>query len=272
MRSCVNSETRRKMHVARRRRAGRNVGVLEDILVLRARQAKLLGYAHPADFETEVRMSGSAEAVESFYAELRGKLRVKAELDFAEYQRAKRTHLGEPSAQLNVWDRSFYHDLLLKEKYRVDQQEVKQYFSMGHVIDGLFSITQELYGLEYREITGGAAAAGRDMWHEDVRLFEVWDKDQGELLGEFYIDLHPRPNKYNHAAQFGLQARRRFADGSLQRPIVALVCNLSKPTAEAPALLQHSEVVTFFHEFGHCLHSLLTESELARFSRDAGRA
>ncbi len=266
MRHGTDPVARRKLYVARRRRAGKNVGLIEEILKLRSRQAALLGFQHAADFEAEVRMSGNAEAIQAFYEELRPKLRAKAELDFAEYQSAMREHTGDPEAQLNPWDQSFYNDRLLKEKYAVDQEKVREYFSVANVIDGLFSVTEELYGLEYREITETAAEQGYTMWHEDVQLFEVWDQASKEMLGQFYLDLYPRPNKYNHAAQFSLLSRKRWPDGSLQKPLVALVCNFSKPTADRPALLPHSEVRTFFHEFGHCLHSILTSAETTQFS------
>ena len=266
MRYCTNPVTRRKMYLSRRRRAGKNVPLIEEILKLRSRQAGLLGFEHPADFEAEVRMSGKAEAIQAFYEELRPKLRAKAEQDFAEYQNAKREDLGDPEAILNAWDQSFYHDRLMKDKYAVDQEKVREYFAIDNVIEGLFSITQELYGLEYREITDSAVEKGYTMWHEDVQLFEVWDQETGEELGQFYLDLYPRPNKYNHAAQFSLLARKRYPDGSLQKPLVALVCNFSKPTEGKPALLPHGEVTTFFHEFGHCLHSILTSAETTRFS------
>ncbi|MFT5286508.1 MAG: thimet oligopeptidase [Planctomycetota bacterium] len=266
MRYCEDQMTRRKLYVARRRRAGGNVKLIEEILLLRAEQAALLGYKHAADFETEVKMTGSADVVQAFYEELRPKLRVKAEIDYAEYQDAKREHLGDPEARLEHWDQSFYHNRLLKEKYAVDQEKVREYFSAANVIDGLFGVTQELYGLEYREITETAVEQGYTMWHSDARLFEVWDKQTNELLGEFYLDLYPRANKYNHAAQFSLLSRKRYPDGTLQKPLVALVCNFSQPTAGRPALLSHSEVRTFFHEFGHCLHSILTQAETTQFS------
>ena len=266
MRYGTDPIARRKLYVARRRRAGKNVGLIEEILKLRSRQAALLGFQHAADFEAEVRMSGNAEAIQAFYEELRPKLRAKAELDYEEYLGAKREHTGDEDAQLHPWDSTFYNDRLLKEKYAVDQEKVREYFSVANVIDGLFSVTEELYGLEYREITETAAEQGYTMWHEDVQLFEVWDQASNEMLGQFYLDLYPRPNKYNHAAQFSLLSRKRWPDGSLQKPLVALVCNFSKPTADRPALLPHSEVRTFFHEFGHCLHSILTNAETTQFS------
>ncbi|MBI5864106.1 MAG: oligopeptidase A, partial [Planctomycetes bacterium] len=140
---------------------------------------------------------------------------------------------------------------------------------MENVVNGLFSITQALYGLEYRDVTDQAASKGRPLWHPDVRLFEVWDKAAKQCLGEFYIDLYPRPNKYSHAACWGLSEHKRWADGTYQRPLAALVCNFPKPTPDKPALLPHKDVETFFHEFGHVLHHLLSEADYGWFAGTA---
>ncbi|MEE8469636.1 MAG: M3 family metallopeptidase [Planctomycetota bacterium] len=267
---CEVQATRRKMSIAYSRRGGRrNVDVLEKMLRLRSEQAHLLGYPHIADYVTETRMAQSAAAVWAFYDDLRPKLRKKALQDLAEFQDAKRTHTKDPEAVLEAWDFSFYRNWLMKEKYAVDTKVVRDYFPLDQVTKGLFSVTQELFGLRYVEITERARAAGRTLWHEDVKLFEVWDRETQELLGEFYTDLHPRPGKYTHAAQFPLVLRKRWSDGELTRPLVALVTNFTKPTAEQPSLLSHREVQTYFHEFGHCLHTILSEGDLAEFSGTA---
>ena len=268
---CEVERTRQKVWTAYKRRGGmKNVKLLERILKLRAQAAKLLGYKHPADYETEIRMAKSAEEVMKFYKKLRPLLRKKAQLDLEEFTQAKRRHTGNPDAKLFPWDQSFYEKRLMKEKYAVDSEKVREYFPMDRVVDGLFSITQSLYGLTYREITDKAKQrTDHEIWHPDVRLYEVFDKATGERLGEFFLDLHPRPNKYGHAAQWGLYPRKLWQDGTVQKPIAALVCNFTKPTEDKPSLLSHDEVETFFHEFGHCLHSILTEAEYGEFSGTA---
>lgn len=264
---CQVEASREKVWRAYKSRcAGQNIPVLEQILKLRAEAARLLGYAHAADFEIETRMARNAAAVRKFYDDLRPLVRRKAKLDWDEFTAAKRAHTGDASATLRPWDYSFYKNHLLDTKYAVDSEKVREYFPLQRVVDGLFSITQALYGLEYRDATAKAASSGRPLWHPDVRLYEVWDKATGEMLGEFYIDLFPRDAKYNHAAQWGLAPRKVWKDGTVTRPLAALVCNFSKPTATEPSLLRHDEVETFFHEFGHCLHSILTNTRLAQFS------
>ncbi len=264
---CEVEATRKKTWVVYKRRGGKkNVDLLEKILKLRAEAANMLGYKNAAEYETEIRMAKNPQNVMDFYNKLRPLARKKAELDYAEFVEAKRRHTGEKEAKLYPWDFSFYEKRLMKEKYAVDSKKVAEYFPMDRVIKGLFEITQSLYGLKYRDVTGEAEERGRSLWHPDVRLYEVTDKNTGEVLGEFYIDLFPRPNKYGHAAQWGLYPRKVWPDGSVQKPLAALVCNFTKPTEDKPSLLTHDEVETFFHEFGHCLHSILTEAKYGEFS------
>ncbi|MBK9120053.1 MAG: Zn-dependent oligopeptidase [Phycisphaerales bacterium] len=262
--------TRQKLYVSYKRLGGkRNVDLLERILKLRAQQAQLLGYPNIAAYVTEVRMAKSPETVLKFYEELRPVIRRKATADFAEFTAAKREHTGNPEAQVQAWDQFFYENWLKRTRYAVDGEKVQEYFPMDRVVQAVFDITQELFGLEYRDVTSTAAAGGRPIWHPDVKLYEVWDRAKQELLGEFYFDPYPRDNKYGHFAQFGLFPRKVWADGSVQRPLVALVCNFPPPSQERPALMTHSDVETYFHEFGHALHSLLTAVEYGSFSGTA---
>lgn len=266
-RQCEVGATRQKMLFTFRRRGGsHNIEILEKILSRRSEIAALLGYEHWADYVLEERMAKDAATVAAFYEDLRPRVRKKAEADFAEFEAAKREHTGDPKATFQVWDFSFYTSHLAKSKYSVDHNMLREYFPMDRVTEGLFKITERIYGLEYRDITDKAQEKGLPIWHEDVQLYEVWDRESGEHLGSFYLDLHPRQGKYGHAAKFGLHSRKRWADGSLQKPLCALVCNFSKPTADKPALLTHREVVTYFHEFGHCLHHVLGDTDLAWFS------
>jgi thimet oligopeptidase len=263
---CANETTRRKVWIAYKRRGGKqNVELIEKILQLRAEAADLLGYRHPADYETEVRMTKNADTVKDFYKKLRPLVRKKAKQDYQELLDAKIAETGDGDAKLGPWDTYYYINYLKKTRYAVDSEKVREYFPLDRVIDGLFSITQSLYGLEYRDVTDSAASRGLPIWHEDVRLYEVREKAGGELLGEFFLDLYPRPNKYSHAAQWGLAQHKVWSDGRVTRPLAALVCNFTKPTAGKPSLLTHDEVETFFHEFGHCLHTILSEGTFYRF-------
>jgi thimet oligopeptidase len=267
MDNCPVESTRQKMWFAWKRRGGqKNVEILENILKLRAEAANLLGAPTRAAYEIEVRMAKTPEAVNSFYEKLRPLVRPKAQADYNEYLAAKKADTKNAAAKLYPWDQPYYEKFLQREKYAVDAKKVQEYFPLQRVIDGLFSITQSLYGLEYKDITDKASSLGKPLWQDDVKLYEVWDTQSHQMLGEFYIDLYPRDNKYNHAACWGLVPRKVYADGTLQKPVAALVCNFTKPTEQAPSLLTHDEVETIFHEFGHCLHNILTEVEIGYFA------
>ncbi len=260
---CPNEQTRAKMWLARRRRAKANVGVLEEMLALRAEQAQLLGFAHASDFENEIRMSKNAAAVEDFYASIRPLLAKKAARDMNLLIEAKRKATGDPNARIRPWDVGYWMERVRERDYDVDSNIVKEYFPFATVRDGIFEITQNLYGIDYRPL---AAPAEAPLWHEDVEYFEVIDRKTGEVLGEFTMDMYPREGKYGHAAQWGIVPRKVWSDGTIQRPVAALVCNFPKPTADRPSLLTHDQAETFFHEFGHCLHTLLTETDTTRFA------
>ncbi len=264
---CTNATTRQKVWMSYCRRAGmKNVRVLEKIIKLRDEASDLLGYDTTADYETEVRMAKNDETVAAFYEKLQPLVRKKAQRDWEELLFAKRSDIGDDSADFYHWDFSYYFEKIKKAKYAVDSKLVQEYLPLQNVMDGLFEITQHLYGIEYKEVTDLANSRGTPLWHDDVRLFEVWDTASGEQLGEFYLDLHPRDQKYSHAAQWGLAQHKVWSDGTVQRPVAALVCNFTKPTAEKPSLLTHDEAETFFHEFGHCLHTLLSTVETAGYA------
>jgi thimet oligopeptidase len=265
-----DGNARKKVWYAYKRRGGkRNVTQLEKILKLRAEAAGLLGFKNTVDYNIETRMAKNSQTVAKFYSELRPIVRKKAQLDYNEFVAAKRRHTGDKNAKLYPWDQSYYKQRLLKEKYAIDSQKVAEYFPVDRVFDGLFQITSSLYGIEFKDVTKDAASLGLPIWHEDVKLFAISDKKGGELLGHIYTDLFPRENKYNHAACWGLMARKVWSDGKVQKPLAALVCNFTKPTADKPSLMTHDEVETFFHEFGHGLHQILTETKYGRFSGTA---
>lgn len=259
--------TRQKLWIAYKRRGGnKNNDVLKQLVKLRAELAQILGYKTFADYVLEPRMAKNAATVAKFYAELRPIVRKKAELDMAEFTKEKRDHTKDSKAELWPWDYSFYKARLQQRKYAVDSEKVAEYFPMDKVVDGLFSTTQSLYGLTYKDVTANAKSLGVEIWHPDVKMYEVTDKATNSLIGHFLLDLYPRPGKYTHAACWGLHGRKKWLDGTISTPLAALVCNFTKPTAEKPSLLPHDQVETFFHEFGHVLHNLLTKAETNRFA------
>lgn len=267
---CSVATTRQKCWLLYRRRGGSaNVRILEKLIKLRAEAAQIMGFRNTVDYMIETRMAKNSDVVAKFYSDLEPIVRRKAETDLAELLALKRQVSKDPKANFDPWDYAFHKNLLLQRKYKVDSEKVSEYFPMEQVVQGLVSVAQNLFGIKLKDVTSNAAALKMPLWHEDVKLYEVSDSTTNELLGYMYTDLYPRENKYSHAACWGLNQRKVWNDGSVQKPLVALVCNFTKPTADKPSLLMHDEVETFFHEFGHGLHQLLTNTKYGRFSGTA---
>jgi thimet oligopeptidase len=252
-----NSESaRKKLYTLYNNRAAtKNPEVLIKVLILRKQMAELLGFRTFAEYRTGDRMAKTPQNVWDFENNLVGKLKEKAQMDYDELLSVKRARSGDETIDvIQPWESSYYNNILLKEKYDLDQNLVKEYFETNEVISGLFQISQHLFGVEFEEVQNPS------VWHESVRLFNV--KQDGKVISRFYVDLYPRPNKYSHAACFPMIGGKETVDG-YQLPTAALVCNFPAPTAEMPSLLPHGDVETFFHEFGHVLHSILTKAKLS---------
>ncbi len=230
-----------------------NLPILEEAFALRRRMAGLLDQPSWADHALEVKMAGTLDRLDGFYDDLTGPLRDKAE---EERQDLLAAHDHET---LQRWDVQYLHTRIREQRFGIDEQEVSEYFPLEHVLDGLFAITQDVFGLTYRQLPDAAA------WHEEVTTWEVTDGDSEQLIGHFHLDLHPRRGKFGHAAVFPL-VRARATDDGYQTPVAAMVCNFTRPTADEPSLLRHQEVVTLFHEFGHVLHNMLGHTHFARFA------
>jgi thimet oligopeptidase len=240
--------------------ADTNLALLDEALAARAEAATLLGYDCWADYILEIRMAQRTGAAIEFLEDLEERVRVKAAGDLEELAVAKRAHLGEPDAQLEIWDWRYYQQRILREQHDVDQFAVANYFPLEETLRGMLDVYARLVGVRFTRIEDAQA------WHPDVRLYAIEDASSGEHISHAYMDLHPRPDKYGHAAAFTLRPGRLLEDGSYQPPVSAIVANFTKPTASSPSLLRHSEVRTLFHEFGHILHQTLTRARYTRFS------
>jgi len=238
-----------------------NRPILEEALALRHAIAQLFGLPSWAHYVLETKMAGTPERVEEFYAELVPPVQAAAEREVAALQeRAEKDGVIGP---IQVWDWAYYDNQQSREEHGVDQNLVSAYLPLEPVIDGLFALTAEVFGLQYRKVPDAKA------WHPSVTLYEIHDKASGELIAHFYADLFPREGKFYHAAAFPLVIGHRTADGSYATPVSAIVANLTPPSADRPSLLRHGprgEVETLFHEFGHILHQGLTRTESVRFS------
>mmetsp|Transcript_77206 Transcript_77206/g.136759 ORF Transcript_77206/g.136759 Transcript_77206/m.136759 type:complete len:722 (+) Transcript_77206:83-2248(+) len=276
MQNCAVASTRRAVTVARDTAYANNLDLVAEGVQLRKKTAALLGYPSWAHFVTERRMSGSPDKITPFLQSIQDKAIPGATADRERLRALKVAHLKErgeiaeddaaaaEAVKLEAWDTSFYHSLMLKREYGVDHEKIRKYFPLTLVVEQTMAIYQELLGLKFTEIKEF------DTWYPEVKLFVVHDAADGQRMGHFYLDLHPRDGKYNHAAIFHLLKRTDAG----QTPVDCMLCNLPGPSPDgSPALLRHDDVVTFFHEFGHIMHGLCAEGHanqttLAKCPRD----
>lgn len=248
----------RLLRLFHNRAADENRPILEEAISLREQMAALFGLPSWADYQMEVKMAKRPDAVDAFYRDLIPPLTEIGKKELAVLTDMLTSDAGDTTFQ--AWDRQYYDTQLRKRDFGVDPTEVAAYFSLDDVVAGLLDLTGEVFGLEYRR---------RDdltPWHQDVIGYDILDRASGEHLAIFLADLFPRDGKYSHAAAFPLVPGRRNADGSYQLPLSSIVANFTKPSGNTPSLLQHSEVETLFHEFGHILHMSLGHTEFTRFS------
>ena len=240
-----------------------NTTLLEEALGIRLKIAQLLGFNSWAEYSIELKMAQTPERAKAFLTDLHSNVQIKADGDLQILLQEKQSHLKDSNAKLEIWDWRYYQQRVRQEKFSVDQFKVAEYFPLDAVLAGMFEIYQKVTGVVFQQIDVALS------WHTDVRLYGVTDSTTNEHLAHFYMDLHPRPGKFGHAAAFTLRPSRKQSDGTRQPAISAIVANFTKPTAETPSLLRHSEVETLFHEFGHILHQTLTKAPFSRFSGTA---
>jgi oligopeptidase A len=227
-----------------------NTALMEEIVKLRGEEAKLLGFANFGELSLASKMASSPLQVVEFMRELSRRARPFAEKDLAELRESARKELGIEDQQ--SWDVGYASEKLREQRYAFSEQEVKQYFPEDAVLPGMFKLVETLYGLQIKQ-------ASAPVWHEDVRFFDIRNV-QGQLIGQFYLDLYARNSKRGGAWMDDVITRRRL-EKSIQTPVAYLNCNFSPPVGGKPAVFTHDEVITLFHEFGHGLHHLLTEVE-----------
>ncbi len=251
-------ELRREMYTAYVTRAsdegphaGRwdNTPVMEQLLALRHEAAQLLGFANYAERSIATKMAASTDQVLAFLNDLAERALPMAGQELEEVRAYAKEHFDVDA--LEAWDIPFYSEKLRQHRYAITQEELKPYFPEDRVLAGMFTVVNKLYGIEISEIKGV------DVWHEDVRFFEIEDA-QGNVRGQFYLDLYARPHKRGGAWMDDCTTRMRMAEG-VQVPVAYLTCNFSAPIGSDPALFTHDEVLTLFHEFGHGLHHMLTQ-------------
>ena len=266
MKLIENRNIRRQLYYAYFSRAsdqGPNAGkwdngpVIENILRMRHEKAQLLGFQNFAELSVAKKMAKDPQRVMTFLNDLASKSVIAAKKELAEIKEFAAEKDGilifEP------WDTAFYAEKLRQHKYNVSQEELKPFFPLDKVLSGYFTILNKLYGITVRK------AKPVDTWHPDVTYYEVHD-EAGAFRGSVYMDLYARSGKRDGAWMTPARARMKMPDGSMRFPIAFLSTNFAKPEGDKPSLLTEANLKSLFHEFGHCLHDVLTKMDVRSVS------
>lgn len=248
MSSSTNEEARKRYFIAYQKRGTpRNLAILDEMVALRGEIASLYGMPTFAHYVTQRRMVENPETVLRFLADVKKAVTAAEKRDIEELRKLKAEMTGQPLAKtkLNRWDAGYYREQLNSSRFKVDQEELRKYFPTKETTDWLIDTTEKLYGVKFER-------ASVPVWHEDVMYFDVKDAATGNFMGGVYLDLFPRDGKYKHAAAWPVRGVSKKAG---RTPISVLVTNFDRKG------LTHDELETYFHEFGHVLHGVFSETE-----------
>ena len=228
-----------------------NADIMSQILQLRAQKAKLLGFDHYADVSLSTKMADSVSEVETFLRDLATQATPAAKQDLAQLQKYAQDY---GITDLQPWDSAYIAEKVKQSEFSLSQEEIRPYFPLPKVINGLFAIVERLYGIKVQEHSESVSR-----WHDDVSFYQLFDADDN-LLGGFYFDLFSRNGKRGGAWMSGFQSRYTYNEQNHEQlPVCFMVGNFTPALDGKPSLLTHDEVLTLFHEFGHGLHHLLTQ-------------
>ncbi|MDM5137931.1 oligopeptidase A [Aeromonas salmonicida] len=231
-----------------------NSAIMTELLSLRRELAKLLGFGNYAELSLATKMAEKTEQVVGFLTDLAAKSLPQGKAELEEIRTFAAEHHGQ--RELAAWDLPYYAEKLKQHKFSISDEQLRPYFPANKVVKGLFEVVKRVFGIKVRE------RLGIDTWHPDVRFYDIFDAED-ELRGSFYLDLYAREHKQGGAWMDVCLGRRYRQDGSLQKPVAYLTCNFNGPVDGKPALFTHDEVVTLFHEFGHGIHHMLTQIDVA---------
>jgi oligopeptidase A len=259
MQHCRNRSLREDVYRAYVTRASSgefdNSETMLKILRLRREQAKLLGFETFADVSLAQKMAPDVAAVEEMFETLRTASWSHAERDMEDLRRLA-AESGEQE-KLWHWDIAYWAERLREQRFDFTDEQLRPYFSLERVLEGLFALVQRIFGITVKAADGKAP-----VWHRDVRFFEI-DNEQGKHIASFFLDPYSRPQNKRGGAWMDDCLSRRWFDGNLQLPVAHLVCNSTPPVGSKPSLMTFREVETLFHEFGHGLQHMLTTVDFA---------
>ncbi|WP_375321409.1 oligopeptidase A [Aliivibrio logei] len=234
-----------------------NTDLISEELQLRHEVSRLLGFASYSEKSLATKMAESPTQVLGFLNDLAAKAKPQGEREVQELKAFVKEEFDID--ELDLWDVTYYSEKLKQKRYQISDEELRPYFPESKAVSGLFEVLNRVFGMTVVE------REGVDVWHESVRFFDIFDSTN-TLRGSFYLDLYAREHKRGGAWMDECRVRRITENGELQTPVAYLTCNFSKPVGGKPALFTHDEVVTLFHEFGHGIHHMLTQIDVASVS------
>lgn len=253
MQNCADRGLRKQMWDAYASRCNGddydNTRIIDTLTNLRLERANILGFPTHADYVLDDRLAKTPQAVYDCLMQIWRPALTKAKAECAEYQKMIKS--DDPTAKLEPWDWRYYSEKLRKEKYALDDEAVRPYFSLDNVLDGAFATAGKLYGITFRE------NPALPTYNKEAHSYEVIDGDQ--VIGILYMDFFPRTSKRSGAWMTEFRGQKVNQKGENVIPIIQVVCNFTKPTGDKPSLLNFDESETLFHEFGHALHGLLSK-------------
>lgn len=262
MSSAKSEKARKALQEKFARRGGKeNVKLLEDTVELRRKQAALLGFKRYPDYVLPVRMAKNYETLEAFLKNLQKEVTPLAQDEMNAYLKLQEETTGQQADEMTAWNLPYWSNQYKKKYYQVDDDKIKEYFPADKVISGMFEVFGNLFGITFTQ-------ADLPVWHPEVVVYQIKDKKTGELISNFYLDLFPRDGKYTHAATWSFVDRFELPDGQMQTPSVVIAANFTPAGKGTPSLLEHSEVETLFHEFGHVLQMSMATSKYATLTGD----
>lgn len=238
-----------------------NLRVLDNLIAARHELAEILGYESFAEFTLAPTMAGCSDVVKSFLLDMSAKIRGKADEELNLLDKFGREREGASFNTVGAWDIPFYTGSMKTQTLGLNASVVASYFPLTQCVEGLKLITKSLFDMVLKQVPLACGEA----WHPEVRKFILHHSVEGEI-GHLYLDLYARNGKFPGSAHFAIRGGRRLAENDYQLPVIALVCNFSSPNVASSPVLNHWEVETLFHEFGHALHSLLTHTDYQHFS------
>ena len=224
---------------------------IKTIIALKHERAQLLGYDNHAHYVLERRMAETPETVLGFLDKMKAAYKPAAQKELEALQNFAQEHDG--TSDLKPWDVAYYSEKLKQKLFDFSSEDLRPYFPLDHVLKGCFDHFGKLFGLKFEDASGKY-----DVWHEDVKAFDVSEEKSGKFIGTLYGDFFPRTGKKQGAWKTSYRSQGLY-NGAVERPVIAIVCNFTKPTGDTPSLITHGEVTTLFHEMGHAIHGLLSD-------------